>query len=558
MCREDVRATADVLHHGVIGGGDLVPQNPFAPPVHVIIPQELADEASLRAYLGISDKELRKVRWARARMYQLFEISKSNGRTRWITAPDRRLKFLQRRLLPLLDQLYSVRNPVHGFVAGRSVKTNAAAHLRKRFVLNLDLKDFFPSISESRITGVLRSIGVPRAVADAIGYLTCVNGQLPQGAPTSPVMSNMICFRMDRELLDFAKASRCIYTRYADDITFSSHQPMTALFESILPPAGPFAPELLAPKLVAVLADNGFTLNPAKAHYADRHSRRMVTGIKVNELLNVDRRFVRNIRAVLHSIETLGLQAAQERYEEKGGKGDLASHLLGKISWLRHIRGQTDPVFRSIALRFNAAPFVQKITVLPTVAEVRDRAVWVVEHFDGEMAQGSAFFLSGIGLVTAAHCVAGAAEIEVYHPGKPANKFKASVIAVDEHRDLAILGHTIPVTEYLELAAGDQAAAVGDVLTAIGYPGFGPGDRLNVREGKVASLSVKHGVGYVEVTQKLSQGMSGGPLIDSNERAVGVIHKGGAGEQRDLAISIAELIEWHAKVATPAAEEQGA
>lgn len=547
-----MRATAYVLHRGVIGGGDFVPRNPFAPPVHVSIPPELADEAALRVHLGMSERELRKIRWARVRMYQLFEISKSNGRARWITAPDRRLKFLQRRLLPLLDQLYQVRNPVHGFVSDRSVKTNAAAHLRKRFLVNLDVKDFFPSITENRITGALRSVGVPSAVADAIGHLTCVNGQLPQGAPTSPVLSNMICFRMDRELLAFAKASRCIYTRYADDITFSSHQPATALFESALPPAGLFAPELLAPELAAIIGSNGFTLNPDKAHYADRNSRRMVTGVKVNELLNVDRRFVRNIRAVLHSIETLGPEDAQTKFDANGGKGSLASHLLGKISWLRHIRGQTDPVFRSIALRFNAATLGHTIEVSPTVAETRDRAVWVVEHFEGEMAQGTAFFLSEVGLVTAAHCVTGAAEIEVYHPGKPANKFKAAVLALDEHRDLAILSHDIPGTEYLELAAAGQAAVVGDILTAIGYPGFGPGDRLNVREGKVASLTVKHAVKYVEVTQKLSQGMSGGPLIDGGERVVGIIHKGGAGEQRDLAVGIAELFAWHAEVVPPA------
>ena len=528
-----------------------MPRNPFAPPIHVRIPPELADEAALRAHLGISEVELRKIRWARGRMYQSFEISKSNGRARWITAPDNRLKFLQRRLLLLLDQLYQVRNPVHGFVSDRSVMSNAAAHLRKRSIVNLDLKDFFPSITENRVTGALRSIGVPSTVADAIGHLTCVNGQLPQGAPTSPVLSNIICFRMDRELLAFSKESRCIYTRYADDITFSSHQPVTALFEGALPPAGQFAPELLTPEFAAIFAGNGFTLNPDKAHYADRNSRRMVTGLKVNELLNVDRRFVRNIRAVLHSVETLGLERAQAKFEAKGGKGKLAGHLLGKISWLRHIRGQTDPVFRSIALRFNAAPLGHMIEVSPTAAETRDRAVWVVEHFEGEMAQGTAFFLSGVGLVTAAHCVTGAAEIEVYHPGKPANKFKATVLALNEHRDLAILSHDIPATEHLELAAAAHAGAVGDLLTAIGYPGFGPGDRLNVREGKVASLPVKHAVKYVEVTQKLSQGMSGGPLIDSGERVVGIIHKGGAGEQRDLAVDVAELIAWYAEVVPP-------
>src|SRR5262249_21669344 len=142
-------------------------------------------------------------------------------------------------------------------------------------------------------------------------------------------------------------------------------------------------------------------------------------------------------------------------------------------------------VFRAIAVRFNASFPDREIEVMPTVAEVRDRAVWVAEHFEGEMAQGSAFFLKGVGLVTAAHCVEGVGEVEVYHPSKPANRFKATVLKRDEARDLAILEHAIPATEYFELEGSAHAVAVGEELTAVGYPTFGPGDKLNVREGKV-------------------------------------------------------------------------
>lgn len=517
------------------------------PVVRVAIPPELASEAALLIYLGVSAKELKKIWWFRGRMYHQFQIAKGNGKSRIINAPDKRLKYLQRKIAPLLDQLYRVRNPVHGFVAGKSVKTNALAHLRKRFVLNIDLKDFFPSITENRITGVLESLGIDSRVASIIGRLCCHNAHLPQGAPTSPVLSNMICFRLDKELLAFAKASRCIYTRYADDITLSSHQPMTALFEAV-PPSGHFAPDLLAPAFRNIIVTNGFAINPDKAHYADRHSRRTVTGLKINELLNVDRRYVRNIRAALYSVETLGKKAAQERFESShGGTSDLGKHLEGKITWLRHIRGQSDPVFRSIAVRFNASFPELKIEVTPTAAEVRDRAVWVVEHFEGEMAQGSTFFLRDVGLVTAAHCVAGVEEVEVYHPSKPSNAFKAKVLKRDEPRDLAILEHAIPATEYFELEQSNHSVVVGEGLVAVGYPSFGPGDRLNVRDGKVSSLPVKHGVKLIEVTQKLSQGMSGGPLLDHNDAVAGIIHKGGPGEGRDFAIRIEMLNDWLAE-----------
>jgi RNA-directed DNA polymerase len=299
------------------------------------LPAELASEAALFNYLGMSAEELNKIWWFRGRMYHQFEIAKGKGKTRIINAPDERLKYLQRKIALLLDQLYRVRNPVHGFVAGKSVKTNALAHLRNRFVLNIDLKDFFPSITENRVTGVLESIGVDGRVANITARLCCHNARLPQGAPTSPVLSNMICFRLDRELLSFAKSARCIYTRYADDITLSSPQPMAALFEGSAQPSGHFAPDLLVPALHNIVAGNGFKINPTKTHYADRHSRRMVTGLKINELLNVDRRYVRNIRAALYSVETLGKKVAQKKFEsDHGGKIDLSAHLRGKITWL--------------------------------------------------------------------------------------------------------------------------------------------------------------------------------------------------------------------------------
>jgi S1-C subfamily serine protease len=512
------------------------------------IPPELATEAAFLGYLNISRDELKKIWWYRERMYRQFVISNVNGKVRTISAPNKRLLFLQRQITYLLNKLYRVRNPVHGFVSKKSVKTNAEAHLRKCFVINLDLLDFFPSITEKRVRGVLASLNIDSRVSAIIARLSCFNSHLPQGAPTSPILSNMICFRLDKQLLALAKENRCIYTRYADDITFSSRQPITALFEGIAPAPGHFPPSLLAPAVRNVIQSNGFRINPKKAHYADRYSRRTVTGLKINEFVNVDRRYIRNIRATIYSIETLGHDAAQAKFErDHGGKCQLAAYLKGKISWLRFIRGQSDPVFRAIALRFNDSFPNDKIEVLPTVHEIRDRSVWVVEHFEGKGAQGTAFFLKEVGLVTAAHCVEGATEVDVYHQSKHSNVFKAEIIKCDRHRDLAILKHEIPLTEYFELERSTDNVTVGDDVIALGFPGFAPGDSLNVREGKVSSSSVKNAVSLIEVTQKLSQGMSGGPLLDSRDAVVGVIHKGGPDEGRDFAVSIEMLNAWIAE-----------
>lgn len=158
----------------------------------------------------------------------------------------------------------------------------------------------------------------------------------------------MICFRLDTEILRVAKAAGAIYTRYADDITFSSYQPPAPLFDGALPAVGRFSPEMLASALRDAFKSNGFTIQPDKAHYADRNSRRIVTGVKINAGLNVDRRYVRRIRALLHSVETIGLDDAQKKYTDKGGKGMLAEHLRGKISYITHLKSATDPVVRSL------------------------------------------------------------------------------------------------------------------------------------------------------------------------------------------------------------------
>ncbi|MEO6218140.1 MAG: reverse transcriptase domain-containing protein [Sphingomonas sp.] len=519
----------------------------FGHTIRITIPPELADEAALLAYLGLGTTELKKIWYYRERMYQHFQIAKASGKVRMISAPDDRLKFLQRKLADLLTGLYRRRNPVHGFVTDRSVKTNAAAHLGRRFVVNIDLKDFFPSITQNRVEGVLASLSINSRVAEIIARICCVSGHLPQGAPSSPVLSNMICFRLDKRLMTFAKGARCIYTRYADDITFSCPQPPITLFEAILPPAGRFAPELFVPALRDLFQQNGFTIHPDKAHYADRHSRRTVTGVKINELLNVDRRYVRNLRATLYSIGKLGLAEAEKTFHEKhGGRTTLAQYLRGKISYLTFIKGPTDPVARSITLRYNGCFPDDPIKVVPTAIEMRDRSVWVLDNYTA-IVQGTAFFLKDVGLVTAAHCVQETGEVEVYHPSKPANKFKARVLKTDTHRDLAILEHDIPATEFFELERSIHAVAQGDHLGAIGYPDYAPGDSINVRAGTVTSFKVNNLVDYIEVTQTLSPGMSGGPVVDGHDTVVGIVHKGGAEEVRNLAVALKMLNDWVAE-----------
>lgn len=521
----------------------------FGKPIRADIPPEFADEGALLAYLGLGAAELKKIWYYREEMYQHFSIAKSPKKVRMISAPDKRLKYLQRKLADKLTEIYRPRNPVHGFVADRSVKTNALSHLNRRFVVNIDLKDFFPTITQGRVKGMLFSLGIDARVAEIIAQICCNNRHLPQGAPSSPVLSNMICFRLDKRLMGIAKESRCIYTRYADDITFSSYQPPNTLFEAGVPSAGRFSPEILASALSNAIQLNGFTINPLKAHYADRHSRRMVTGIKTNELLNVDRRYVRNIRATLFSIETLGIEDAQKKFaDEHGGSSSLAAHLQGKLSFLTHIKGKSDPVVRSLSLRFNTCFPKNTIKLEPTSEEIRARAVWVVERPESPgsvyTTQGTAFFLKGVGLVTAAHCVGEFEEVDILHPSKHSNRFNVKVQKSDTHRDLALLEHSVPETEYFELDPVSHDVSIGDPMTAVGYPSWAPGDQLNIRPGVISTITTKSAVKLIEVNQKLTQGMSGGPLLDDNDAVAGIIHKGGPMEGRDFAVHLEALKEW--------------
>lgn len=515
------------------------PRRAFGKNVSVSIPADLASEIALLAYLGVSPAELKKIWWFRERMYHQFNIAKGQGKIRLITAPNKRLKFIQRKIAALLDQLYRVRNPVHAFVPNKSVKTNAQSHTDKRHVVNLDLLDFFGSITEARVTGLLISIGVDKRVSEIIARISCYNGMLPQGSPTSPVLSNMICFRMDTDLMLIAKEARSIYTRYADDITFSSFQPPAPLFEGSVPLVGRFSPEILASNFREAIISNGFTLNDAKLFYADRNSRRVVTGVKINAGLNVDRRYIRQIRAKLHSIEKTGLAEAQAKYATANGKGQIGDHLRGKISYVAHLKGRADPVIRSLISRYNQSFRNSQIALEPTAEERRERSVWVV---DNQEFHGTCFFLNGVGLVTSAHCVEGAMTVQVLHPTRHTTKFPAAILHRCEDRDLAILDTAhIPHSEFYEMDTATNIPKSTEPVLALGYPSWGLGERLNIRSGSVTILTRKFGVQLIEVTQQLSKGMSGGPILDNSGKVIGIIRSGGPSEPRQFAVDVREI-----------------
>lgn len=286
--------------------------------------------------------------------YSTFTIIKRNGKPRAITAPATALKILQQKLNQVLQVVYESKKPAHGFLRERSILTNAQPHIRKRNILNIDLEDFFPSINFGRVRGMFMAspYRLNAEVATLLAQICCYNNQLPQGAPTSPIVSNMICAKLDSELQYLAKKYGCLYTRYADDITFSTyirHFPPT--LASISNSTGRTE---IGGELLQVVNNNGFKINTEKSRLQAKNRRQEVTGITVNEKPNVTRRYVRQIRAMLHAWATYGYEKAEKEYLEKYNKKHRHSskqqpsfkHVVkGKIEFLGMVKGEYDSVY---------------------------------------------------------------------------------------------------------------------------------------------------------------------------------------------------------------------
>jgi RNA-directed DNA polymerase len=201
-----------------------------------------------------------------AKQYAVFPLPKKGGGTREISAPISAIKLIQRNLTDLLGSAYSPRPSVHGFVEGRSILSNARLHAGSKHILNIDLENFFPSINFGRVRGMLMAhpYKLPPPAATILAQICCHKGTLPQGAPTSPTISNMICAKLDGELQRLAKEHHCLHSRYADDITFSTRRrqfPETLAITKSVAAGIAVEPGIL---LRQVIQSNGFKINLKK------------------------------------------------------------------------------------------------------------------------------------------------------------------------------------------------------------------------------------------------------------------------------------------------------
>ena len=309
-----------------------------------------------------------------AKHYKVFTIPKKSGGVREISAPVKMLKSFQTYTNMLLQALYEPTSAAMGFVPGKSVVDNAEKHVGMNYVLNLDLKDFFPSIPQARVWGALMSkaIGFNLDVASAVAGLCCTEivfyddkpvlttvdlpkgaktekrNVLPQGAPTSPILTNIVARNLDRQLNHLAAKFGLNYTRYADDITFSS-------MHNVYQEEGEFMTELRR-----IVAEQNFTINEKKTRLQKKGSRQEVTGLVVSDRVNVTREYVRSIGSLLYIWERYGYDSAFARflqhYTPKANRVSPPSMervLQGKLMYLKMVKGEESPVWQRLQDRFD-------------------------------------------------------------------------------------------------------------------------------------------------------------------------------------------------------------
>ena len=280
--------------------------------------------------------------------YHEFPVKKKDGTYRKILSPHPKLKRVQSSLSNMLYACreaafaheISVKASSHGFEKNRSPFTNAAKHVGRRYVFNLDLKDFFPSIHIGRIIGVLtkdRAYQVNGNVAQMIAQLSCHKGLLPQGAPTSPILANMVASVMDRRLRKLAKEHRCSYSRYADDLTFSTNQ---RVFPKAIADFELNQQVKVGDVLAKIITRSGFQVHDGKVRMCLSQSKQSVTGLTVNVGVSTDRRYRKETRAMCHSLFKTGkYHISRDGDTEKLDVNNLKP-LDGRLSYISKVSEQ--------------------------------------------------------------------------------------------------------------------------------------------------------------------------------------------------------------------------
>lgn len=502
--------------------------------------------------LGVNEQGLLKYIYGK-KIYFSFPIKKRNGSSRIIRAPKPPLKAVQLKLKSELENFYTPKSSTHGFVPERSVKTNAATHVGKKYVLNIDLKDFFETIHFGRVKNLFMKSPflAPENVATVMAHICCYDGRLAQGAPTSPLISNMICRKLDSQLQALASKKKCHYSRYADDITFSFTCSKKYLPSEILS-VSEDGFVFVGKELEQLILANGFSINTEKTRLQASNQRQMVTGLVVNESVNLRRSFIRKTSSMLHILKKFGAEAAESRYLELLGKnkaplaarqkkrtkanpGDFFVKVLkGRINYIQMIKGRNDPIYRNLAYRLSVALGKENKEFLKSPEEILGNSVFIVNNILDD-SQGTAFLLKDVGIVTNQHVVDGidcktARHCITFTRSGSKEELAADLLFSDKKLDIAIF-HADPsfaAIPTLEISRSQSIRPMDPVLS-IGFPSHVEGSECYITTGKTTQLRRNISFNLWCIDTVLMEGNSGGPVFDSSMKVIGVAARGSSG-----------------------------
>lgn len=286
------------------------------------------------SFLGEEEELIKEILPRQIRYYRSYLLRKRSGGFRTIYAPKRKLYKIQRTIYQRILLPVNLHPSATGFRQKKSIVDNAGPHLGKAYILKVDIYKFFDSIRQPRVTEVFQQIGYPHNIARVLSQLCCIKRHLPQGAATSPALSNIVLYPMDQKLTEMAGQYGLTYTRYADDLTFSG--------DSI-------SKELILDQIKQILHEHYFIIKRSKTRFLTPGKRKIITGVSISsgEKMTIPKAMRREIRKKVYFITTKGLKEHQ-RFIGSRDRGYL-KRLIGQLSFWHSIEPENPYVIRQLS-----------------------------------------------------------------------------------------------------------------------------------------------------------------------------------------------------------------